>query len=168
MATISQGIDHPHQLKESQMEPHNNEMMHHWLKGPIHPPGIPRRASKEDNMDCQHTVLTVAVVPVHVPFNGSLHSADPMDSIGVLSNRLPTCASSESSIPSVFLLSHVCGMRGSRCPGASLLVWFSPGTLFQLHQLWRNCLMVPKQAPVSSDTSPVPIISKAQPSVSPW
>lgn len=122
MATISQGIDHPHQLKESQMEPHNNEMMHHWLKGPIHPPGIPRRASKEDNMDCQHTVLTVAVVPVHVPFNGSLHSADPMDSIGVLSNRLPT-------VQAANLASHLfsCSPMCVVCVAAGVLVplfWF--------------------------------------------
>lgn len=89
MATISQAVDHLHQVKESLMEPHNNEMMHHWLKGPIHPPGIPTRTPKEDNVDCQHPVLRVAMVPVHVLLKGSLHSADPMDSIGVLSSRPP-------------------------------------------------------------------------------
>lgn len=84
MATISQTVAPLHQVKESQMETHNNEMMHHWLKGPIHPPGIPTRTPKEDNMDCRHIVLRVAMVPAHVLLKGSLHSADPMDSIGVL------------------------------------------------------------------------------------
>ena len=84
MATIPQAVEHLHYMKESLMEPHNNEMMHHWFEGPIHFPGIPTYTPKEDNMNCRHTVLRVAMVPVHELLKGSLHSADPMDSIGVL------------------------------------------------------------------------------------
>lgn len=90
------------------METHSNEMMHHWLKGPIHPPGIPTRTPKEDNMDGRHIVLRVAMVTAHELLKGSLHSADPMDSIGVLSSRLPAVQAAILATHLTFSCSPMC------------------------------------------------------------